>query len=145
MMMSQAKFQKHVYGKEKQYTIQPLEMFDPRPTEFKGTATACLRQFIENTEEKINVHVSLYYLMSQHKYGKAKLHMKKYLEKQNIYNICSKAEIEREVAAFKESLKLDEAHINEIERETREQTKSSRWYYLRWLRLTASYFGEILR
>ena len=49
IMMSQAKFQKHVYGKEKQYTIQPLEMFDPRPTEFKDTATACLRQFIENT------------------------------------------------------------------------------------------------
>ena len=38
------------------------------------------------------------------------------------YNICSKAEIEREVAAFKGSLKLDEAHVNEIERETREQT-----------------------
>ena len=47
------------------------------------------------------------------------------------YNICSKAEIEREVAAFKESLKTDEAHIYDIERDTREQTKSTQWYYLR--------------
>ena len=43
MMMSEAKFQKHVYGKEKQHNIQPLEMFDPRPKEFKGTAIASLR------------------------------------------------------------------------------------------------------
>ena len=52
MMMIQSKFQKHVYGREKDYTIQPLEMLDPRPTEFKGTATACLGQFIENTKGK---------------------------------------------------------------------------------------------
>ena len=43
------------------------------------------------------------------------------------YNICSKAETEREVATFKESLKIEEAtcNINEIEREIREQTKST--------------------
>ena len=40
------------------------------------------------------------------------------------YNICSKDMIERELAAFKESLKIDEAGINGIESETREQTKS---------------------
>ena len=61
------------------------------------------------------------------------------------YNICSKSEIEREVAALKESFKIDEAGINAIERETREQTKSHQWYHLRRLRLTASHFGEILR
>ena len=61
------------------------------------------------------------------------------------YNICSKNETEREVAAFKESLKIDEAGINAIEIETREQTKSHYWYHLLWLRLTASHFGEILR
>ena len=43
------------------------------------------------------------------------------------YNICSKSEIEREVAALKESLKIDEAGINAIERETGEQTKSDQW------------------
>ena len=40
MMLSEAKFQKHVYEKEKQHNIQLLEMFDPRPEEFKGTAIA---------------------------------------------------------------------------------------------------------
>ena len=53
--------------------------------------------------------------------------------------------IEREVAAFKESLKIDEAGINGIEIETREQTKSHKRYHSRRLRHTASHFGEILR
>ena len=142
MMMSQAKFQKHVYGKEKQYTIQPLEMFDPRPTEFKGTATACLRQFIENTEEKCSCVSLLFDELTQ--VWKSQAAYEK-IPGTIEYNICSKAEIEREVATFKKSPKHDEVHINETERETREQTKSSWWYCLRWLRLTASYFGEILR
>ena len=51
-MMSQAKFEKHVYGKKRQYDVQPLEMFDPHPTEFKSTATASLRKFIETTKGK---------------------------------------------------------------------------------------------
>ena len=140
--MSQAKFQKHVYGKEKQYAIQPLETFDPRPTEFKGTATACLRQFIENTKGKCSC-VSLLFDESTQVWKTQAADEK--IPGTIEYNICSKAEIEREVAAFKESLKLDEAHINEIERETTEQAKSSWWYCLRRLRLTASHFGEILR
>ena len=59
------------------------------------------------------------------------------------YNICSKEMIQSEVAPFKESLKI-EAGVNGIERETREQTKSHKWYRLQQLRLTASHFGEIL-
>ena len=34
MMMSEAKFQKRIYGKEKEHNIQLLEMFDPHPEEF---------------------------------------------------------------------------------------------------------------
>ena len=29
---------KHVYGREQKRTLQPLEEFDPRPPEYRGTA-----------------------------------------------------------------------------------------------------------
>ena len=48
-MMSQVKFEKHVYGKERQYDVQALEMFDP----YRGTATASLNE---------TTKVCLYYL-----------------------------------------------------------------------------------
>ena len=51
-MMSQVKFEKHVYGKKRQYDIQSLEMFDPRPTEYRGTVTALLNKFIETTKRR---------------------------------------------------------------------------------------------
>ena len=143
MMMSQAKFEKHTYGKERQYNIQPLEMFDPRPIEFKGTATASLKNFIETTRGKCSC-VSLLFDEST-RVWKQQLPTNEKLPAATEYNICSKSEIEREVAALKESLKIDEAGINAIERETREQTKSHQWYHLRRLRLTASHFGEILQ
>ena len=68
LMMSQVKFEKHVYGKERQYDVQALEMFDPRPTEYRGTATASLNKFIETTKGKC--YVCLYYLMNLHECGR---------------------------------------------------------------------------
>ena len=143
MMMSQAKFEKHVYGKEKQYDIQSLEMFDPRPTEYRGTATNFLKKFIETTKGRCSC-VSLLFDEATQVW---KRQLPSTNEKSLVpteYNICSKSMIEREVTAFKESLKIDEAGINAIERETREQTKCHNWYHMRRLRLTASHFGEIL-
>ena len=65
MMMSGAKFGKHIYiyiyvstyRKERQYNIQPLEMFDPCPIEFKGTTTALLKTLQKLLEE--NAHVAI--------------------------------------------------------------------------------------
>ena len=145
LMMSQVKFEKHVYGKKRQYDIQSLETFDPRPAEYRGTATASLNKFIETTKGRWSC-VSLLFDESTRVWLKHQLQPAE--EKSLVpteYNICSKEIIQSEVAAFKESLKIDEAGINGIERETREQTKSHNWYHLQRLRLTASHFGEILR
>ena len=46
--------------------------------------------------------------------------MKNHWYQQSSYNVCSKGSIKGEVTAFKELLKIDEASINAIERETRE-------------------------
>lgn len=57
------------------------------------------------------------------------------------YNIQSKEDIQKEV----ESLAVNEADICHIEKETREQRDSPKWFQLRHFRITASYFGEIYR
>ena len=143
MMMSQVKFEKHTYGNERQQNIQPMEMFDPRPMEFRGTATASLKQFIKTTKGKCSC-VPLLFDESTQIWKQPPLTTEE-SPVATEYNICSKNEMERDAEAFKESLKIDKAGINAIERETREQTKSHQWYQLRRLRLTASNFGEILR
>ena len=38
LRMSEATFEKHVYGKEKRRSLKPLEEFDPRPIKLRGTA-----------------------------------------------------------------------------------------------------------
>ena len=55
LMMSQVKFEKDVYGKKRQYDIQSLEMFDPCPTEYRGTATGSLNKFIETTKGRVTI------------------------------------------------------------------------------------------
>ena len=48
MMLSDAKFEKHVYGLEKKLCIQSLETFDPQPVEYDhGTASAAMKDFVD--------------------------------------------------------------------------------------------------
>ena len=47
--------------------------------------------------------------------------------------------------SFKESLLVSEADICRIEKETREQRDSLKWFQMRRFRLKASHFGEICR
>ena len=57
------------------------------------------------------------------------------------YNILPKQVLQAEVASLKKSLSVSEVDICRIERETREQRNSHKWFHR--LRITASYFGEI--
>ena len=44
--MSEATFEKHVYGKEKRQSLKPLEEFDPHPIELRGTANERLPELL---------------------------------------------------------------------------------------------------
>ena len=46
--MSEAVFQKHTYGKESKRTYDSLEDFDPRPLEYRGTASTNLLQLLND-------------------------------------------------------------------------------------------------
>jgi hypothetical protein len=47
MPIAEASFEKHVYGREKKRKVKPLEDFDPRPVEFRGTVRARLPALLE--------------------------------------------------------------------------------------------------
>jgi hypothetical protein len=50
MMISEAKFQKHTYGRQPKHQIVPLESFDPRPEEYRGTARSGLDHILQATK-----------------------------------------------------------------------------------------------
>lgn len=45
--MSEAVFEKHEYSKQRKRKIQPVEDYDPRPPEFRGTASDRLPALLE--------------------------------------------------------------------------------------------------
>ena len=45
LKISEARFEKHVYGKLKKKGLSSMEEFDPRPPEYRGTANAELSTF----------------------------------------------------------------------------------------------------
>ena len=44
--MADASFRKHIYGREHKHAMQPIEDFDPRPSESRGTEKERLAQFL---------------------------------------------------------------------------------------------------
>ena len=50
--MSEAVFQKHTYGKESKRTYDSLEDFDPRPLEYRGTASTNLLQLLNDVRRQ---------------------------------------------------------------------------------------------
>ena len=147
LMMSEAKFQKHVYGRERKHNISELESFDPRPDEYKGTASSLLNHFLEATKGK-GLCMSLLFDESA-RVWKPPTNDDAVEDETSPtpvdYSILSKEKIQVEVNSFKESLSVSEADICRIEQETREQRDCLKWFQMRRFRLTASVFGEICR
>ena len=147
MMISETKFQKHVYGREIKHNTSELESFDPRPDKHKGTASSSLNRFLEATRGK-GLCLSLLFDESARVWkpptnddaGKDETPPTP-LD----YSILSKDKIQVEVKSFKESLAVTEADICRIEKETREQRDSLKWFQMQRYRLTASHFGEICK
>lgn len=50
MKISEAKFQKHTYGRTPKHEVMSLEEFDPRPEEYHGTAQSGLERFMQATK-----------------------------------------------------------------------------------------------
>ena len=133
--MAEAKFQKHTFGKTKKREYALLDDFDPRPTQYRGTAKDHLPTLLDKLRGK-SLCLSLLFDKS--------------CQNNTIYSpvdtrMPSVQSLKQTVEAFKSSLMINEEGICKIENATREQQASSLWYEARRYRLTASMFGTILR
>jgi len=133
--LAEAAFEKHVYGEEKKRKLRPLEDFDPRPVEFRGTVHTRLPALLDKIRGE---HLCISLLFDEHF---------RYWDGANSVAepaLPDEATLRETVKAFKDSLAISDDAIHRIECETRQQQNSPLWYEVRRYRITASMFGIIL-
>ena len=139
--MADAKFEKHVYGRERKHSMKPLEEFDPRPPESVGTALENLKKFLPEMQGRGLGVSSLFDPKSQvWKEGSSCSSVP-----QGSPSLPSKEELVHRVSALKSSLQLSRQAIRDIQVKTQDQHDSSLWHSERRFRITASHFGDIRR
>ena len=136
--MSEAVFQKHDYNKPVKRSIKPVEEFDPRPPEFRGTASSRLPDLLQKVKGE-QLCVSLL-LDSSCCHGENST----IPAQTSSPHLPDTASLLDTVAAFKSSLKISEDQARHIEQNTREQRNSVLWHSIRRYRITASFFGSVL-
>ena len=139
-LMSESTFQKYVYGRERKRTLKPLEDFDPRPEQYRGTAMDRLPELLDKLRGK-GLCISLALDSESRCWTETKGDSTRQLPPQ----LPSKKELQERVAEFKKSLHISPEKCRDIEKKTRDQHHSPLWYSVRRYRITASYFGQIVR
>ena len=134
--IAQVKFEKHTYGKQKTRKYDLLENFDPRPTQYRGTAKDHLPALLDKVRGK-GLCISLLFDESYQNSSIADLPADTTLP--------STESLKQTIEAFKSSLSLNEEKVRKIEHDTRQQKNSSLWFEMRRYRLTASLFGSVLQ
>ncbi len=129
LQVSRAEFEKHEYGRTKKYKMQNLETYDPRPEEVRNKIGSRVCKFLDQVRGK-GLCVSLL------------------LDPSVCVNtpqqpVLTKEELLKKVEELKKSLKVSEENIREIERTTRNQSNSPKWFEVRRFRLTSSKFGQV--
>ena len=115
--MSEASFIKHEYGREKKRTVEPLEDFDPHPVEFRGSASEHLPDIVDKIHGE-QLCISLLF-------DKAFCYWDSSTTAPSNPTPPSAAALRITVDAFKASLTVSEETIRKIERDTRQQRKST--------------------
>ena len=106
------------------------EKTDPRPPEFRRTASSQLTTLLENIHDE-QLCVSLLF-------DKSFQHWSTRNSKQQpvSYNLPNERDLKDTMSAFKESLQISEEKAREIESSTREQRLSPLWYSSRRNKIT---------
>ena len=135
LSISEAIFQKHVYGRKRKYNLKEMIDYDPRPPHLRGNAKDQLKHFMSSVRG-MGIGVSLLFDEECRCWSNSP-------DKLLTPSLPSKQELQERVAHFKESLKMHPQKLREIEQSTRDQNKSLLWYSVRRYRITASFFGAV--
>ena len=123
--MSEATFRKHIYGREMKRCLKPLEEFDPRPIELRGTTNERLPELLDKLRGK-SLSISLS-LDSKTRSWNLKDHQDHRDTVSLDPELPSKQDLPRIVAEFKKCLKQSTEKCREIEFKTLEQSNSPLW------------------
>jgi len=135
--VSNVAFKKHVYGRQRKHQLEPINDFDPRPEEYKNTASQKLQGFLEAMKGK-DLGVSVLFDESLRIWEKDAE-----TQEPDKFDLPSNSELIERVQKFKSTLAVTPERIRQIEKDTIDQHQSSLWYAVRQYRLTASTFGKI--
>ena len=133
MTIMDSVFQKHDYNKPEKRRPKLLDDYDPRPIEYRRTASEHLPSLLKKIKgQQLNISLMLdcdcCHKQSDEKSPKG-------------CQIPHIAKLKETISAFKQSLQVSEDKIREIELNTRDQRHPPLWYSARQYRLTASQFG----
>ena len=139
LAISEAKFVKHVYGKTSRRSFESIEDFDPRPVEYRSTASLNLPDLLDKIRgEQLCISLLLDPSFC-HDYETSSS------ETTQLAPVLPYvSNLKETILAFKTSLSVTEDEIREIEQSTREQRNSTMWFLARRFRLTSSLFGAVL-
>ena len=135
--MSEATFEKHIYGRTKKRKFSSLEDFDPRPPQYQGTARSLMPNLLNKVRGK-GLCISLLLDPSTR-------HWRSSAPTEASFSMPDITQLQQTIQEFKNSLRVTPERGREIERLTREQRNSPMWFDVRRHRLTASMFGEVMR
>ena len=123
MPISEAVFQKHVYGRQRKRELKPIEDFDPRPVELRGKSTQHLKMFLSKVRGQ-GLGVSLLFDEECRCWSTT-------TEQPLTPVLPTKEKLRERVEEFKKSLCMPSHQLREIEQSTREQSQSSLWHSVR--------------
>ena len=136
LKMSDASFEKHVYGRVRKYQLKPLENFDPRPPDCVGKMKDRLPALIDKLHGR---GLGISYLLDP-----STCYWDTHTDtRPDSYNLPSVPELRKRVEMFKSTLKVSPEKIREIEQKTKDQHLCEERYFARRYRITASNFGTV--
>ena len=119
LKISDAKVEKHMYGKQRKISLSPLEDFDPRPSKYRGTAPSHLTDFLEKVRGK-GLGVSLLFDSNTQHWTVDEPSSDN--QPPNLPpNLPSHHNLLNAIEEFKKSLHVSEEKTRKIERETTKQ------------------------
>ena len=127
MKLSEAVFEKHMYGRTKKVKKLKIEGFDPRPVKYRGTAKACLDRFVSS---KYGRGLGVSILLDP----KAQVwtdHEQSCSIQTSLPVLPTTTDLKFTILQFKESMCVSSAQASDIERSTQKQRHSSVWYNVR--------------
>ena len=139
MPTSEARFERHEYGKVQKRSVKQVSDFDPRPAEFRRSAVERLPSLLDAVRGQ-GLCISLL-LDPKTRY---------WTESSSLASSSTPTQptlscLKETISAFKESLWISEETIRKIEQDTQDQRHSSQWFSVQRYHITSSMFGTILR